>query len=110
MTQNKTGGPAFPGPSFTQGGHANGHAMGMTLRDWFAGQAPSVPEIISWDDLAGPRPAHPYPYSGPALTHAQHMARETKNRREWIEWQARALAAWGLIYADAMLATREDTQ
>ena len=39
MTQNKTGGPAFPGPSFTQGGHANGHAMGMTLRDWFAGQA-----------------------------------------------------------------------
>ena len=34
-----TGGAAFPGPSFTQAGHPNGHSMGMTLRDWFAGQA-----------------------------------------------------------------------
>ena len=32
-------GSAFPGPSFTQGGHPNGHNMGMSLRDWFAGQA-----------------------------------------------------------------------
>ncbi len=39
MSQKDNGGTAFPGPSFTQGGHPNGHSMGMTLRDWFAGQA-----------------------------------------------------------------------
>ena len=33
------GGTAFPGPSFTRTGHPNGHSMGMSLRDWFAGQA-----------------------------------------------------------------------
>ena len=33
------GGTAFPGPSFTRAGHSNGHSMGMSLRDWFAGQA-----------------------------------------------------------------------
>ena len=37
--QIKDGGPAFPGPSFTRDGNPNGHAMGMSLRDWFAGQA-----------------------------------------------------------------------
>lgn len=36
---NPTGGPAFPGKAFTRGGHPNGESMGMTLRDWFAGQA-----------------------------------------------------------------------
>jgi hypothetical protein len=39
MSAVKDGGAAFPGPSFTQSGLTNGHAMGMTLRDWFAGQA-----------------------------------------------------------------------
>ena len=39
MTDMSTGGSAFPGPSFTRSGMANGHSMGMTLRDWFAGQA-----------------------------------------------------------------------
>lgn len=36
MTQRDTGGPAFPDPA-----RAGGHCMetGMTLRDWFAGQA-----------------------------------------------------------------------
>lgn len=33
------GGQAYPGPSFTSNGMPNGHDMGMTLRDWFAGQA-----------------------------------------------------------------------
>lgn len=33
------GGQAFPGPAFTRTSHPNGHDMGMTLRDWFAGQA-----------------------------------------------------------------------
>ena len=30
---------AFPGPSYTLSGLPNGHDMGMTLRDYFAGQA-----------------------------------------------------------------------
>lgn len=30
---------AYPGPRFTENGIASGHGMGMTLRDWFAGQA-----------------------------------------------------------------------
>ena len=36
------GGPAFPGPQFSEGGHHTGHGMGMTLRDWFAGQALTI--------------------------------------------------------------------
>ena len=27
------GGRVFPGPSYTQSGHHNGHEMGLTLRD-----------------------------------------------------------------------------
>lgn len=32
-------GTVFPGPSFTEGGHRKGHDMGLSRRDWFAGQA-----------------------------------------------------------------------
>ena len=39
MTDIDNGGQAFPGPAFTRTGHPKGHDMGMTLRDWFAGQA-----------------------------------------------------------------------
>jgi hypothetical protein len=39
------GGTAFPGPTFTRTGYPNGHSMGMTLRDWFAGQALAT----AWD-------------------------------------------------------------
>jgi hypothetical protein len=49
MTQKPTGGPAFPGPSFTQNGYPNGHAMGMTLRDWFAGQALCSVPLQHWN-------------------------------------------------------------
>ena len=41
-TNNDTGGSAFPGPSFLRSGHPSGHSMGMTLRDWFAGQALAI--------------------------------------------------------------------
>jgi len=37
--QPKDGGAAFPGPVFTRAGHKAGESMGMSLRDWFAGQA-----------------------------------------------------------------------
>lgn len=32
------GGRAFPGKNFTEHGYPNGENMGMTLRDYFAGQ------------------------------------------------------------------------
>ena len=54
--QIKDGGPAFPGPSFTRGGNPNGHAMGMSLRDWFAGQALAGIYANSGDD--SPAGAH----------------------------------------------------
>jgi len=39
MTRNKQdGGPVYPCKTYTQSGHPNGESMGMTLRDWFAGQ------------------------------------------------------------------------
>ena len=39
MNTKDNSGPAFPCPTFTMTGYPNGHSMGMTLRDWFAGQA-----------------------------------------------------------------------
>lgn len=33
------GGPAYPCEVYTAGGHPAGKSMGMSLRDWFAGQA-----------------------------------------------------------------------
>lgn len=50
MSKHKDGGPAFPRPAFTPGlsgqhdkpaeaGFANTESQGMSLRDWFAGQA-----------------------------------------------------------------------
>lgn len=53
------GGQAYPGPSFTSNGIPNGHDMGMSLRDWFAGQALAAmgtwcPDAdygpVNWDD------------------------------------------------------------
>ena len=42
----KTGGPAFPEHRFEHYGNGAGRQTmhgGMTLRDWFAGQAPTMP-------------------------------------------------------------------
>jgi hypothetical protein len=36
MTDKDNGGPAFPGGTYPEHPH---HPNGMTLRDWFAGQA-----------------------------------------------------------------------
>lgn len=46
MNEKKNdGGAAFPGECFTENGMRNGVSMGMSLRDWFAGQ--SIGEVIS---------------------------------------------------------------
>ncbi|XAI95163.1 hypothetical protein [Microcystis phage Mwe-JY13] len=38
MTKD-TGGQAYPTKLYTEQGHPGGYDMGMTQRDWFAGQA-----------------------------------------------------------------------
>lgn len=46
MTQRSDGGPAFGHGNHEQGGHP-----GMSLRDWYAGQALSSIQLRCWDDL-----------------------------------------------------------
>lgn len=43
------GGPKDGGPAFATGDHINGGQEGMSLRDWFAGQALSNPHICTGD-------------------------------------------------------------
>lgn len=59
MSHKQCGGPAFPGPSYTERGHLNGHAMGMTLRDWFAGQALAAEISGRWANEIASVPDHP---------------------------------------------------
>lgn len=74
----KDGGRAFPGPSFSRNGYPDGHSMGMTLRDWFAGQA-----------MQGLWVAYNRDWSNPN------------------DYQINAIAANAYMVADAMLAARE---
>lgn len=80
MDDLKHGGPAFPlqsiGPDFAPG------FGGMTLRDWFAGQAPDMPDQW-WED-----------------TKEEHGG----GAGSWAE----AIASWRYFYADAMLAARAE--
>jgi len=79
-------------PAFPNTGNANwGLAAdeGMSLRDWFAGQAPPPadgftippPECGNWDD-------------------------SELSRRAWSDWNLRRAVAWANAWADAMLAER----
>lgn len=114
------GGPAFPAkrveefPLYTMEGelmdvstHEVAYA-GMTLRDYFAGQAPDMPHGWSAVPFIGPAPAGTiYPYYGPKLDYAEMEALEVAARREFLLWEAKALAAWRYVFADAMIAARE---
>lgn len=75
-TQHNDGGPAFPAPHIT--------TQGMTLRDWFAGQA-----------LSGIRELQ-----GNYVSDSDQERRTAERRAEWA-----AEAAYR--YADAMLKERE---
>lgn len=75
MDYSNKGGPAFPHPSPPESW--GDPRCGMTLRDWFAGHAPEMPEQWLQDTLA----------------EGGHLLE--------------ALAAWNYSYADAMLAARE---
>ena len=73
------GGPAFPRDSLS-------HSPGMSLRDWFAGNAPPMP--TEW--LAA------FVRDNPIYQH------ESKAADGWLA----ANVAWSAAYADAMLAER----
>lgn len=42
--------PAFPLPSGVQGGSSE---AGLTMREWYAAHAPTVPESYSWHRIVG---------------------------------------------------------
>jgi hypothetical protein len=80
------GGTAFPVAGERIG------ATGMSLRDWFAGQAPMLPEDVElnkFECIVG----RPYKAAFGSLEHWQFVAD--------------ADAAWRLLHADAMLAARK---
>ena len=85
MTEKNDGGPAFPQKSFAALTHGAGNwetTGGMSLRDWFAQQAPEMPEQW-WKDTKAE-------YGGRSGSYAE------------------AIAAWRYFYADAMLAARKE--
>ena len=76
----------YPGQRIARNGHVLGHGQGMTLRDWFAGQA-----LIS---DPGNNPNLP---DDPANTSRWPDAKDLAERR----------AKWAYHQADAMIAARK---
>lgn len=83
----KDGGPAFPRP----GSNNNERQKGMTLRDWFAGQAPDPSEEWVSSQRHMDRSRNPY--------NEAHKPR----LREDVEIRAQ----YRFAYADAMIAARD---
>ena len=75
--KTNAGGPAFPVEFSTAGWHSGNVNVGMTLRDWFAGQAPQLPSYLQ--DVV--------PFNTPN--------------------PAEGDAKWRYIWADSMLKARE---
>lgn len=69
------------------------------LRDWFARQAPRIPENFTAREPA------PQWEQGRAWNAEYNAALQQRVSK----WQARAHAQWAFDYADAMLAEREKT-
>lgn len=111
------GGPAFPcsNEQFTYGNSDAGDAWaGMTLRDWFAGNAPAV--IPSFG--AAPYEPYPeYPHIDPSLVgtdykeaseaaHAEYERLMQRHAEARIAQEISREVAWRYAFADAMLAER----
>lgn len=93
-TKMKDGGPAF---ATSCAGEPKQHLQeGMSLRDWFAGQAPPMP-----NDYRSPVP---YPTS----THPGYLSEEQRESAVEVfnNYQAAKIAEWNYRYADAMLRAR----
>lgn len=90
MSDKYDGGSAFPIETTS-----TPYAPGMSLRDWFAGQAPDMPNW--WMSVGCPTPPPGWKEGdGPTL---------------WDElrtkWNINRIALWRFAYADAMLEARK---
>jgi hypothetical protein len=89
------GGPAFPCETY------NGHALpgiGMTLRDWFAGQAPPMPQWFkSHYEYINQRNVTPW-----QCIYNDYVAKSD------VSYNLKMLTAWAYEYADAMIAARNE--
>lgn len=88
MTTKDNGGQAFPTHPILYGSADQHLAQGMSLRDWFAGQA-----LITLGDVN------------------PHLPNDAGSLREWPEPQELAArrAKWAYLQADAMITARAFT-
>jgi len=107
---DKTGGPAFPqsetlyedGAMLSRDQHG-----GMTLRDWFAGNAPSMPDDWPAYLFIGDKPKGTiFPYDGKSVEARKLIEMDKDAQRDLVRWHCLADATWRFEYADAMLAER----
>ena len=95
MTDRHDGGPAFPRPKLGDDcGRAFGQQDGMTLRDWFAGQASAPPE--SWLHMQRGIDRNRNPHNEP------HKPAPRDDFQLTAEWK--------FAHADAMLAARSEAK
>ena len=97
MTDYTDGGPAFPWGSdgFTAGG--------LSIRDWFAGQAPRMPEWFMGDGEPHNNPTDYAPDGFPIAWEKEHAAHHS----ELVAFETKRLSMWAYSYADAMLSARQ---
>lgn len=90
------GGPAFPGETIQHDGSLNPPYrvphQGMSLRDWFAGQAPAMPGSF----LETARPDY-----------AAYTDKPEQFLAVCDAWEVDRRVLWANTYADAMLKARE---
>lgn len=115
MSVPSDGGPAFPG--YEQDDNRNLCATrGMSLRDYFASNAPPSPEEwMSWDLRPDSPPIVPMPTGFQHLPEGEYrvavedtMAKQREINREYANklaaWRLAREVAWRYAYADAMIA------
>ncbi len=85
----------YTGQRIARNGHVLGHGQGMTLRDWFAGEAPEAPVWWMIEGCPQPPPGWSDGYGA------------TKWSELTIDWRVNRIALWRWKYADAMIAARK---
>jgi len=99
MTEINDGGPAFPNPALANEAYNfSRDVTGMTLRDWFAGQAPAVPDWFMWGEIIAQKENEPW--IGASNDEKNAFSAEIQ------ELAMRRIIAWPWAYADAMIAAR----
>lgn len=87
MSEKDTGGPAYPTRDYWDDAERNKHEHGMTLRDWFAGQA----------------------LAGVMASAEEHFTGDGKSEKAIADWHDRVETNWATFcyrMADAMIAER----